>query len=65
MSDYTKGPWCDVWDGLYWRTVGNNRDFFAANPRTVQVARGYDRLEPSRKERILQAADNFIAAVTV
>lgn len=64
MSDYEKGPWCEVWDGLYWRTVGRHRDFFAANPRTVQVVRGYERLEPARRERILAAADRFIDQVT-
>lgn len=64
MSDYEKGPWCEVWDGLYWRTVRRNREFFANNPRTVQLARGYDRLEPVRRERILNAADRFVEQVT-
>ena len=27
MSDYKKGPWCDVMDGLYWRFIDNNRAF--------------------------------------
>ncbi|MEM7647137.1 MAG: cryptochrome/photolyase family protein, partial [Pseudomonadota bacterium] len=30
MSDYKKGPWCDTLDGLYWRFIAKNRDFFAA-----------------------------------
>ncbi len=33
MSDYSKGPWCEVWDALYWRFIDHHRDFFSGNPR--------------------------------
>lgn len=64
MSDYPKGPWCDVWDGLYWRFMDCQREFFAKNPRMAQIARGVDRLAPDRRERIFTAADAFIERVT-
>ena len=39
MSHFRKGPWCEIWDALYWRFVAKHRDFFAANPRmSVMVA---------------------------
>jgi deoxyribodipyrimidine photolyase-like uncharacterized protein len=39
MSNFRKGPWCTIWDALYWRFVDRHRDFFAANPRmSVMVA---------------------------
>ncbi|MFZ4508988.1 MAG: cryptochrome/photolyase family protein, partial [Fimbriimonas sp.] len=60
MSDYEKIPWCEVWDGLYWRFIHQNRAFFAANPRLSVMVKGVDRLEPARKERIFAAADGFI-----
>lgn len=44
MSDFKKGPWCGVWDALYWRFVDRNTAFFAANPRTAMVAKLKDRL---------------------
>jgi deoxyribodipyrimidine photolyase-related protein len=39
MSNFRKGPWCPIWDALYWRFIDRHRDFFAANPRmSVMVA---------------------------
>ena len=64
MSDYSKGPWCDVWDGLYWRLIDRNRDFFMKNPRLSVMAKGVDRLETARKERIFHAAEKFIEETT-
>ena len=60
MSDHSKGPWCDVWDGLYWRLIHLNREFFATNPRLSVMVKGVDRLEPVRRERIFAAAERFI-----
>ncbi|HCM72996.1 MAG TPA: deoxyribodipyrimidine photolyase, partial [Armatimonadetes bacterium] len=54
-----------VWDGLYWRTIARNREFFAQNQRMSQAVRGYERLEPTRRDRILAAAEGFIESVTV
>jgi len=34
MSDYPKGEWCEVWDGLFWRFLKKHSDIFSANPRT-------------------------------
>lgn len=64
MSDYPVGPWCDVWDGLYWRFVERHRKLLAANPRLVAMVGGVDRLKPDRKERIFGAAEAFVESVT-
>ena len=29
MSHYKKEPWCDIWDGLYWRWIWLHRDSLA------------------------------------
>ena len=60
MSDYKKGPWCDVMDGLYWRFIDNNREFFSTNPRLALMPRALDRLKPERKEIIFSAAEAFL-----
>jgi len=48
MSNFRKGPWCPIWDALYWRFVAKHRDFFAANPRmsvmTAQLTKMGDKL---------------------
>ncbi len=64
MSDYPKGEWCDVWDGLYWRFTDRHLDFFASNHRMSMMVGGLARLDPARRERIFGAAERFIERVT-
>lgn len=33
MSDYKKGPWTDIWDGLFWRFLEKHKDLASKNPR--------------------------------
>ena len=60
MSDYPKGGWCDVVDGLYWRFIDKHRDFFAGNPRLALMPRALDRQSPERIDRIFALAEDFI-----
>lgn len=34
MSNYAKGDWVDIWDGLFWRFLSKHRTLFQNNPRT-------------------------------
>ena len=60
MSDYRKGSWCDIVDGLYWRFIEKHRQFFDGNPRLALMPRALDRLDPDRKSRIFAAAEEFL-----
>ena len=60
MSNYKKGDWCDAVDGLYWRFIENNRDFFATNPRLGLMLRSLDKMNGDRKVKIFSAAEEFI-----
>ncbi|MDJ0749046.1 MAG: cryptochrome/photolyase family protein [Woeseiaceae bacterium] len=64
MSDYGKGPWCDVVDGLYWRFIDRHRAFFAGNPRLALMPRALDRLDGERRTRISAAAGDFLGRHT-
>jgi deoxyribodipyrimidine photolyase-related protein len=64
MSDYGKGPWCDIVDGLYWRFIEKHRTFFTQNPRLALMPRALDRLRADRRSRIFQAANEFLNANT-
>jgi deoxyribodipyrimidine photolyase-related protein len=61
MSDFERGPWCDVWDGLFWRFIARQRSVFAANPRLNVMVRNLDRLDAVRRERLLAAAENYLS----
>jgi deoxyribodipyrimidine photolyase-related protein len=64
MSDYKKGPWCDIVDGLYWRFIDKHREFFAGNPRLALMPRALDRLSDDRRESIFAAAEGFLQKFT-
>lgn len=65
MSDYPKGEWCDVWDGLYWRFIANNREQLGRIPRLNAMLMGVERLAPGRRDRIFAAAEAFTERVTI
>lgn len=44
MSDFKRGPWCPIWDALYWRFIDKHTEFFAANPRMAMMAKMKDKL---------------------
>lgn len=60
MSDYKKGPWCDIVDGLYWRFIDRHREFFSGNPRLALMPKALDRLDTDRRLRITTAAEDFL-----
>lgn len=60
MSDYKKGDWCDIWDGLFWRFIGKHREFFAKQYRLSFMVVTLDKMDKAKKERLLRSADEFI-----
>ena len=64
MSDYGKGDWCDTVDGLYWRFIANNRQYFEQHPRLSVMPGMFDRLDSSRRKKIFAAAEQFLDAHT-
>ena len=64
MSNYKKGPWCDIWDGLYWRFVEKHLDFFNQNPRMRMMTKTLHNMDPDRKNKIFDKANTFIDKVS-
>lgn len=64
MGDFKRGPWCDIWDGLYWRFIDRHRAFFQANPRLSMMVRLLDRIDPQRRDGLAAAAETFLARAT-
>jgi deoxyribodipyrimidine photolyase-related protein len=50
MSDYKKGPWCPIWDALYWRFIDRQSAFFAHNPRMSVMVKMKEKLGPKLQE---------------
>jgi deoxyribodipyrimidine photolyase-related protein len=39
MSNYPKGEWTEIWDGLFWRFLQKHQVLFASNIRTLNLLR--------------------------
>jgi deoxyribodipyrimidine photolyase-related protein len=61
MSDYKKGEWQSVWDGLFWRFMHVHRDFFESNPRLGMLVRTLDRMSEEKLNTHLENANAFIS----
>jgi deoxyribodipyrimidine photolyase-related protein len=60
MSDFTKGPWCPVWDALYWRFIDRQSDFFRSNPRMAVMVKMKEKLGAKMAEHH-RVADRFLS----
>ena len=64
MSDYKKGPWCSIVDGLYWKFIYDNQSFFEKNPRLSIISRSLDKMDKEKKYFLFEKAENFIFTMT-
>ena len=60
MSDYKKGEWTDIVDGLYWKFIDENREKLKVNPRIGIMTKMIDTMDKNRKNKIYLAANKFI-----
>jgi deoxyribodipyrimidine photolyase-related protein len=63
MSDLPPGPWCPIWDGLYWRFVAKHREFLSSNHRLQMTVRMFDRMPAARRETLLATAEQFLSGL--
>lgn len=63
MSDYTKGPWCEVWDGLYWRYIDQHQKLFAKNPRMSMIVNLVKKMDPQKLKTHRSNAENFLSSL--
>jgi deoxyribodipyrimidine photolyase-related protein len=60
MSDYKKGEWQEVWDGLFWRFMHTHRNFFLQNPRLGMLIRSFDKMPESKQKAHLTSANQYL-----
>ena len=64
MGDFEKGPWTEVWDGLYWRFIDKHRDFFLKNPRMGVMVKSYDKMDVGKRDRLSAVANQFLEGLS-
>ncbi len=63
MSDYPKGDWQPIWDGLFWRFMNVHRDFFLKNPRLGMLVKTFDKMPKEKQEGHLYTANEFLISM--
>jgi len=60
MSDYQKGEWTTIWDGLFWRFMHVHRNFFLSNPRLGMLVKTFDKMSVEKQQSHLSAAEKYL-----
>ncbi len=64
MSDYKKGDWQLIWDGLFWQFMDKHRDFFLSNPRLGMLIRTFDKMDSKKKQILLKSAKSYLSTLS-
>ena len=64
MSDYKKGEWCEIWDGLFWSFIRRHESFFRSQFRLAMMARNLDRMAPDTLLGHQRRAADFLDGLT-
>jgi deoxyribodipyrimidine photolyase-related protein len=60
MSNHKKGPWCEIWDALFWRFMHVHRSFFLQNPRLGMLINTFDKMAAEKRNAHLQKAEAWL-----
>ncbi len=63
MSDFPKGDWQPIWDGLFWNFMDKHRDFFLSNPRLGMLVRMFDKMPNEKRISHIETAENYLASL--
>jgi deoxyribodipyrimidine photolyase-related protein len=64
MSDYRKGEWQTLWDGLFWRFMHVQRDFFTQNPRLGMLVRSFDKMPSEKRQKHCDIANEYLSSLS-
>ncbi len=65
MSDYEKGEWQGIWDGLFWRFMHEHRSFFLKNPRLGMLVGTFDKMSAEKQTAHLEKANNYLKSLDI
>lgn len=60
MSNFKKGNWSPVWDGLFWHFMDKQRNFFLSNPRLGMLLKMFDKMDKEKKNQHLSIAEKWL-----
>ncbi len=63
MSNYKKGEWQNIWDGLFWRFMHTHREFFLSNPRLGMLVRMFDKMPEETQQKHLEIGRRYLLSI--
>ena len=63
MSDYEKGEWQPIWDGLFWRFMHVHRQFFLQNPRLGMLVGTFDKMQEEKRNSHMATAEKYLSTL--
>lgn len=61
MSNYKKGEWQAIWDGLFWRFMDTHRSFFKKNPRLGMLVSMFDKMPQEKRYQHIENAEHYLS----
>jgi len=79
MSNFKSGPWCEIWDVLFWKFIKDNERFFRKQYRLAKITRNLDKMSEEKKDSkkcsgkknimfaygFIQLGSSFVSAVAL
>ena len=62
MSNYGKGNWEKIWDGMFWHFVIKHQDYFNANPRTSMLVHSLNKMSDDKRKEHIKNAEMFFTS---
>ena len=59
MSNYPKGEWEQIWDGMFWQFVIKHEQIFRSNPRTSMLLHSLNKMSKEKRETHIINAEHF------
>ena len=64
MSNFKKGEWQVVWDGLFWRFMDIHREFFKQNPRLGMLVNTFDKMSEEKRQGHIENGELFLSTLS-
>jgi deoxyribodipyrimidine photolyase-related protein len=65
MSNFNAGPWCDIWDSLFWRFIHKHKKVFAQNPRMKIMVSQVNKMGKEKIKTYVDVAEMYLNKIRV
>lgn len=63
MSNFNSGEWSNVWDGLYWNFIDENKELFASNRRMGLMLKQLENMDKEKLNMHKKNAGDFLKSI--